>query len=449
MRLFKKHLRWKLLLLLALLLFGVSFTLTIQHIITYKAFLYKTFEDQKTLLKDNKLLRSQSYTESLASQLENELASYNFSKFTDLVQNSISEHHQLKCICVLDNSGRVVVRAPSDFNVSTAPLAKLHAPSATTQTIETLHMLTLTKTLYMGTEAWGTLTLNFSQSDVDQKVARYAQQMEKDIHHALFISFLAMAILFLLFLPIAYIVSRHISQPIMELTARALELSKGNFSVRSSEEKNRQDELGVLERTFDQMSQNLAHSYTQLAEYNTQLEDMVQARTQELEKLSITDHLTLLYNRVKLEEVFDEQIQRAKRYNTPFAVLLCDIDYFKNVNDTFGHLIGDKILVEIAEILRSTIRNTDIAGRWGGEEFLIIAPETDEHHALLLAERLRAAIEEGTYTTHQSQTISIGVSCFSPKDSDVSLIGRADKALYAAKNNGRNRVEFHPSQSKE
>ncbi|MDD2781442.1 diguanylate cyclase, partial [Sulfuricurvum sp.] len=289
------------------------------------------------------------------------------------------------------------------------------------------------------------LILYFSQSDVDKSIENYSQQMKENIHHSLDTSLISMLIFFILFLPVAYIVSQHISKPIMDLTHRALELSRGNFSAQSSAAKNRQDELGMLERAFDTMSENLEYSYTRLAEYNTQLEQMVQDRTQELEKLSITDHLTLLYNRVKLEEVFSEQIQLAKRYNTPFSVLLCDIDFFKSVNDTFGHLIGDKVLVEIADILASTIRDTDIIGRWGGEEFLIIAPETAQEHAVLLAERVCSAVEQGSYTSNQPQTLSIGVSCFSLQDSDVTMMARADNALYEAKNSGRNRIVFYPS----
>jgi diguanylate cyclase (GGDEF)-like protein len=201
------------------------------------------------------------------------------------------------------------------------------------------------------------------------------------------------------------------------------------------------------------MSENLQNSYKKLADYNTQLEEMVLSRTLELEeknieleKLSITDRLTQLYNRVKLEEVFTEQIQIASRYNTPFSLLLCDVDFFKSVNDNFGHLIGDQVLIEIANILSTTIRDTDIIGRWGGEEFLVICRETDKESALLLAERLRMAVESHSYITNQPQTISIGVSSFTSKESEVTMLGRADSALYAAKNSGRNCVVFTPNE---
>lgn len=454
MALFRLSIRWKLLLLLSLLLFGVSASLTLLHIVTHKTVLEKTFHNEKALLKDNMLLRATSYTESLSTQLENELASYNFSKFADLVQNSPSTQNNLRHVCTLDKYGNVVSHSP-DFVPFKTPSHTEAITSSSIQVSETPYnghpMLVTQKTLYLGSEPWGTLILYFSQAEMEKSVERYSRQLEEDIRHALLNSIVFMTLFFLLFLPIAYLLSQQISNPIVNLTRRAQELAEGNFGARSTEKEFRQDELGVLERAFDEMSRNLENSYKKLAEYNTHLEGMVQTRTLELEeknieleRLSVTDRLTQLYNRVKLEEIFAEQIQIAKRYGTPFSILLCDVDWFKKVNDTFGHLVGDQILVEIANILRITIRETDIPGRWGGEEFLIICRETDRENALLLAERLRKAVETAFLSTGHPQTISIGISSFSPDDSDISMIQRADSALYDAKNSGRNRVVFAP-----
>ncbi|HEX5330201.1 diguanylate cyclase [Sulfuricurvum sp.] len=454
MKRFKEQIRWKLLLLFSLLLLGISFILTGQHIISYKNILQETFDEQKSLLKDNMILRAKNHTESLAIQLENELAAYNFSKFSELVINDAGKSEAIIYIGVVDRTGNIIIQSQkstlpkSDFSLNDLNSSDIIASE---QLYKNHPVLVIKKSLYMGSEPWGVLTLYFSQTELEKKVLNYSRQMEDNVHQSLYQSLISMVIFLVLFLPIAYSMAIHISNPIIDLTKRAEELSNGNFMPKSVEIENRKDELGILERTFDKMSENLQNSYNRLALYNTQLEQMVQTRTLELEeknieleKLSITDKLTQLYNRVKLEEVFNDQIQAARRYNAPFSILLCDVDLFKNVNDTFGHLIGDKILVEIASILNSTLRETDIIGRWGGEEFLIICRETDQNQAVLLAERLRSAIEHQTFSTDQPQTISIGISCFCSNDTDVSMIKRSDSALYEAKTSGRNRVVFSP-----
>ena len=159
------------------------------------------------------------------------------------------------------------------------------------------------------------------------------------------------------------------------------------------------------------------------------------------EKLSITDQLTKIYNRVHLEESFKEELNRAKRYNSKFSIILLDVDHFKEVNDNYGHDIGDEILIDMAKILQKHIRATDILGRWGGEEFLIILPETDVVKAEQLAEKLRVEIENHTFVEIGKKTSSFGVSEFKIDDeSSKEIVKRADNALYEAKNLGRNRV---------
>lgn len=433
MSVFKEHIHWKLLILLSLVLLGLSFTLTLQHVFSYKVLLEETFDEQKSLLKDNMVLRAKNHTESLAIQLENELAAYNFSKFAELVMNDAAKSENIAHIVVHDTHGNVIVKSHSFIP-------------------DNHSMLVLKKNLNLGTQPWGIVTLYFTQAELEKKILDYSMQMEEKINYSVYTALFSMSLFFLLFLPIVYSMALHISNPIIDLTKRAEELSKGNFIPKSGDAENRKDELGKLERTFNKMSENLQLSHTKLAEYNAQLENMVQIRTLELEaknieleKLSVTDRLTQLYNRVKLEEVFAEQMLVAKRYNTPFSILICDLDFFKSVNDTFGHLIGDQVLIELSGILKATIRDTDVVGRWGGEEFLIICRETDKENAILLAQRLRKAVEAYTFISNQPQTLSIGVSTFISKDSDVSMMGRADSALYSAKDSGRNCVIFSPN----
>lgn len=176
-----------------------------------------------------------------------------------------------------------------------------------------------------------------------------------------------------------------------------------------------------------------------ITEYRTILQDITDRK--KVETISSIDPLTKIYNRLKLDEVFKQEIYRAKRYDEILSVLIMDIDNFKLVNDTFGHQTGDYVLVEIANILKSHLRESDTLGRWGGEEFLIIAPGTDLLGIKALAEKLRESIQMHHFKTVGQKTSSFGVAQFIVDDTKQSLLGRADTALYSAKRNGRNRVE--------
>lgn len=159
-----------------------------------------------------------------------------------------------------------------------------------------------------------------------------------------------------------------------------------------------------------------------------------------IEELSITDRLTGLFNRLKLDEVFAKEIQRSTRYHTPFSVVLLDIDRFKNVNDTYGHQVGDMVLQELALILKTNVRSEDLVGRWGGEEFLLLLPNTTLDSAMILAEKLRRSTEAHAFSEVGKCTASFGVASFVTGDSEKNLMARADDALYRAKAQGRNRV---------
>ncbi len=159
-----------------------------------------------------------------------------------------------------------------------------------------------------------------------------------------------------------------------------------------------------------------------------------------LEELSIKDRLTSLYNRVKLESAFEEEMKRAKRYGNTFSVIMADIDHFKSVNDTYGHDVGDETLVTFARILKQHVRETDVVGRWGGEEFLILLPQTSSDAAYEIAQKLRENIEKHPFETIRKCTASFGLSTFTNDDTMQSLVKRVDNALYESKKSGRNRV---------
>ena len=166
----------------------------------------------------------------------------------------------------------------------------------------------------------------------------------------------------------------------------------------------------------------------------------LKALNRALAHLSVTDQLTDLFNRQKLGEVFANELQRTRRFGQPFSVILLDIDHFKQVNDEHGHLTGDKVLVALARLMSSMTRETDVVGRWGGEEFLTICPHTDQAGALILAEKIREAIAAFDFPVVHHVTASLGVSSCRPDDDVDRLIARADAALYQAKREGRNRV---------
>ena len=162
--------------------------------------------------------------------------------------------------------------------------------------------------------------------------------------------------------------------------------------------------------------------------------------SKEIRNLSETDHLTAIYNRRKITELFDREITRYNRYKYPLSIILIDIDYFKKINDQFGHNQGDKTLQEIASLLKTESRESDYVGRWGGEEFLIICPETDLDGARTLAEKLRTTISEYPFTRIGHKTASFGVATCSNDSSFENMINHADEALYTAKSAGRDNV---------
>jgi diguanylate cyclase (GGDEF)-like protein len=176
------------------------------------------------------------------------------------------------------------------------------------------------------------------------------------------------------------------------------------------------------------------------------LESLVRQRTQELleankklEALALTDPLTEISNRRAIFNKFQEELERSARYQRTFSIIFVDIDNFKKYNDTLGHLEGDKILKQVAKILTTQVRKIDSVGRYGGEEFLIILPETNIQDAKEISERLKNSIQKETVVT-----ISIGLVSNTAVGSTVEdLLSQADKALYLAKKNGRNRIEVY------
>jgi|GEM_PF-1116838 len=171
-----------------------------------------------------------------------------------------------------------------------------------------------------------------------------------------------------------------------------------------------------------------------------ELYEEIQRKNQQLNIISEHDSLTGLKNRRAIDKVIKNELARSSRYGTPISILLIDVDHFKRVNDIYGHNIGDRVLSEISEVLKGNVRSTDSVARWGGEEFLIIAANTNLQETIKFGEKIRGKIEEFNFTKIEGLTVSIGVSQHRPGETFSKLYERADDALYSAKNKGRNSV---------
>lgn len=205
----------------------------------------------------------------------------------------------------------------------------------------------------------------------------------------------------------------------------------------------------IVKNSFLKYNEKINDKTTQLEELNSSLEQKVEERTAELnesknnfKKLATTDELTSMHNRYSIMNILTSEVSRSNRYKTPLSIIMYDIDFFKKVNDTYGHTVGDTILSSLSNLVLNNLRDVDIVGRYGGEEFLIILPNTILEDAKQYAERLRKQVEVYTFETANKITISMGVVEIEPTENIHEVFKRVDKLLYASKNNGRNRVSF-------
>lgn len=187
----------------------------------------------------------------------------------------------------------------------------------------------------------------------------------------------------------------------------------------------------------EQLVMELRNQVAQLSAERERLNNLLQEKSFSLRQ----DPLTGISNRLAYEEQFQQEFHRWQRFSNPLTFAIWDIDHFKQVNDTYGHAIGDEVLRKIAAQLNSRLRSTDFVARYGGEEFAMLLPGADAHAALELADQIRRSIAEAGFSNGEMQipvTISCGVSSFKPGDTPQSVFSRADQALYRAKKAGRN-----------
>lgn len=238
-------------------------------------------------------------------------------------------------------------------------------------------------------------------------------------------------------------ISAGVTRPIARINETVAKIGRGDLAARVVYDP--AEVLAPLEAGINEMAEKIA-----TAQHD--LQDKIAAATAELrqqkeaaEALARVDMLTGLANRRAFDEAAQHEIQRAIRYGTPLALVLVDLDFFKVINDTHGHHVGDQVLVNFARILTASVRGVDLAGRWGGEEFIILMPGAELSEAVLVADRMRLTVAAAPTKVEGATcgyTASFGVAEFSARAPTLdALLGRADTALYRAKKNGRNRVE--------
>lgn len=237
---------------------------------------------------------------------------------------------------------------------------------------------------------------------------------------------------------VALYMGHSIVTPLKQLISAAKGIAEGNLDIYLPSK--RKDEVGQLTTIFNQMTDVLRNKHKEITSVN----QAMQQQNQLLQKLSVTDGLTGLYNRAKLNTLLAEQLARLQRNNRAFCLLMIDVDYFKNINDKLGHIMGDKILVTLASVLLKSVRTIDYAARYGGDEFMAILVETNSSAAIKTAERIRSEVSAACRKFEENPveiTLSIGITQSHPDDATPGeLVARADMALYEAKKLGRNRV---------
>jgi len=275
---------------------------------------------------------------------------------------------------------------------------------------------------------------------------------QEDIYEHLRVFTIALIVILLIGSAVIFYVGRvmanSVGRQISRLSRIFSELAAGSETpIRFTSLHN--DEVGELVRAAERFREENVERHALIDRYrklNEELEAKVDQRTlalrssnEELELLANTDRLTGASNRRALDVALTAELDRSRRYESGLSVLFLDLDHFKEVNDRYGHGIGDQVLRGFVTELRRLLRDSDILGRWGGEEFIVICPETNASDVLHLADRIRARISEVDFGGAGKITVSIGVAELSAEDNAQDLVDRADQALYEAKKAGRNR----------
>ncbi len=394
---------------------------------------------QKEMISQSALI-----LDTISLTLRDPLYNMEIDELKDLA-GKIKENSQITAFVVYDKFGRILVdsgKPELEFSQEIDPLgyALVTTPEGGQYIEWQPAQLVAGQVINIGNQTVGAIAIGFSTQRHDQKV------------QDLILQGLTLALVVILLGGLlTFGTARQITAPLSELANVANEMKAGNLSIRANNPRVN-DEIGQLSTTFNQMAESIQQRQLELRELANGLERTVNERTAELqeqakilEEMAITDPLTQAYNRRQFFKLAKIEMERAQKHELKLSVIVIDADHYKRVNDTFGHQIGDLVLIKLVEICHSAIRKTDVFARYGGEEFVILMPETDSETARLIAERIRERVEN-TRLPVDGQfvqiTISLGLSTFANTQmlSFDSLLTQADRALYKSKRTGRNRV---------
>ncbi|MBN2810106.1 MAG: diguanylate cyclase [Deltaproteobacteria bacterium] len=397
-----------------------------------------------------------------------------YRKYSDKVRDVVATNQDIAFIYIMRKDGDNI-RFVIDSDVKPAPPGTIYK-EVVPELLEGFIRPSVDKQIY--SDKWGYFLSGYSPL-VDSHgtylvgIDMRADEVKRKFLHLRMVGLFSLLLSMLLAVMLSYFMARHFTRKIESLILRCSEIADENLHKTIQPILSRtEDELDLLTYAFDRMAQNLEASrkqsleaHAKVLEAKTDLEAKISERTHDLEQTNLdlrkeiarreqveqilettarTDYLTSLLNRRAMMQRLEQEVSRFKRKPEPFSLVMVDIDHFKNVNDTYGHPAGDQLLVKVANLLKSSIRDTDEIARWGGEEFLVLFPGTDLDKGLEQASRLHKTLAEWQFHLEDNITLSItasfGVCSFRDNIYLESLLKQVDSCLFQAKAEGRNRV---------
>ena len=376
------------------------------------------------------------------TEIENDLASMNLSHISTLLKQLV-EREEIEGVSLVSETKEMQLFEGRPYH-----------RSVDEETVEETKDNIIISSPISLSKHWGTFSLVYSL-DILNKEINKARDISKDkkkrnIENAVLLAIMV----FIVFSVVVFFWAKRLMHPILLLTQAAQNMAQGKLE--GNEDLlhiHRDDEVGILANTFNDVSSKLEKSYRELKELNESLEEKIRTRTQDLEIsknelkiLASIDPMTKLYNRRYFSEISEKMFDTGKRKHNNVSLILFDIDNFKNINDIYGHHIGDDVIISVANILIENTRKDDIVCRYGGEEYIIILPDTDLESSMKIAENIRGLVEEKVIKLLKEKelriTISVGVSMVNTVvDNDIEIaVNKADNAMYEAKRSGKNKV---------
>ena len=402
-------------------------------------------ENRVNLMK-SQMLKNAKYTMFYhKNEIENDLAAMNLSHISKLLKQLI-EREEIEGVSLV-----------SEINKMQLFEGRPYHKAVDKETIEVNKNNIIIASPIVISKYWGTLTLVYTLETLNDDIRQAKEIGEMNKRNNIINALILASSIFFIFSLIVFFWVKRLTYPILLLTKFVQNMADGKLDVDEElSHIDRNDEVGVLAKTFQKMAYKLDHSYKELKRLNESLEEKVIERTKDLEKskdelkvLASIDSMTKLYNRRYFSDISNEIFHLNKREHKSLALIMLDIDNFKKINDTYGHHIGDIVIISIADILLEHTRKSDVVCRYGGEEYMILLSEMHIDRCLEIAELIRTSVENMTVQVDKDRalnvTISIGIALSDMRvDNSIEIaINKADNALYTAKRAGKNRVAVY------